>query len=93
MDIILIVLFFTSLFLALGSFLVSGLDCNEEPTYRARLRLCLVCSTIIMLGSFAALIVRWNDESAYIEHVETRMKKCMERFPEYQDRCVISVTK
>ena len=66
---------------------------NDHPTYKAIIKFCLVGSTVLMLGSFATLIVRWNDDSAYIEQVETRLKKCIERFPEYQDRCVIPVTK
>lgn len=93
MDIILGIVFLTSLFLMLGSSLILTLDCDNNPTYRARLKFCFVCSTIIMVGCFATMLVRWDDDSEYIKSVETRLKKCMERFPEHQDRCVISVTK
>ena len=93
MNIILGVLFLTSLFLMLGSSLILTLGCDNNPTHKAVLKFCLVCSTVLMVSSFATLIVRGNDESAYIEQVETRLKKCIERFPEHQDRCVISVTK
>ena len=93
MDIILGIVFLTSLFLMLGSSLILMLDSDNNPTYKARLKFCLVCSTIIVVGCFATMLVRWNDDSEYVKSVETSLKKCMERFPEYQDRCVISVTK
>ena len=93
MGIVLGVLFLTSLFLMLGSSLVLGLDEFADATSKARLKFCLVCSTIIMAGCFATMLIRWNDDTEYVKSVEARLKKCMERFPEYQDRCVISVTK
>lgn len=93
METILRIVLLVSFFLMMGSSLALIDEFNDQPTYKAILKFCLVCSTIIMVGCFATMLVRWNDDSEYIKSVETSLKKCMERFPEHQDRCVISVTK
>lgn len=76
--------------ITVSSFILS-FELYEDKITKTRVKCCLVCSIVLLAGCF---IVAYNkDDSEYIEHVETRLKKCIERFPEHQDRCVISVTK
>ena len=89
MNLVLGLLLLTSLILVMVSSFILAFGLYDDKITETRVKCCLVCSIVLLVGCF---IVAYNkDDSEYIEHVETRLKKCIERFPEYQDRCVIPV--
>ena len=91
MDILLGIFFLLSLFLMMITSFLLAFDMHDDVITRTKQKCCLVCSVVLFLGCISIMAFKANDDSAYIEHVETRLKKCIERFPEYQDRCVIPV--
>lgn len=93
MGIILGVFFLLSLFLIMVSSFFLMFEIHDDVITRTKQKYCLICSIVLFLGCISIMAFKADDDSEFIEQVETRMKKCIERFPEYQDRCVIPVIK
>lgn len=85
---LLLILFLVSFALFCCSVLIlaSGRDVNAVVT-KTRVRMCLVLSVILMFGS----ILAYRSAELSPETVGTKIKNCMEKYPEYADRCVIPV--
>lgn len=85
---LLLILFIVSFVLFCCSVLIltSGRDVNAVVT-KTRVRMCLALSVILMFWS----ILAYRSVELSPEAVGARIKNCMEKYPEYADRCTIPV--
>lgn len=94
MIIILLVIILTIAFIMFcSSIILLPEGINSDVITKTRLKMCSILSGVLMLGCvFAIHHIETRQENSP-ENIKAKIEKCMEKYPEFADRCGIAAVR